>query len=273
MPLGPLTELWAAFGKEATSREALLAASAAFAALADEREALQNLNWLAPTWPHSFQHKKSAAYDPASFSLFVTQEAVIEALSRAATHWFEAARALAVFVKNSTFAGGQNQRDYRAVAQRDQDQLSVPLSNMLAQKLPQAFPLVSGEQVFPMHCAFRIAPNHQVGAEASALTVTATETCTGIAYNSEQLRQRATALFTQQTSPGAQYQLLGEVQVGVVSATPLTISCRGLWVYTLSQDYEQFLAEQIAGHTPYKRVSISSRQDGSPAPQYQNHYL
>ena len=76
MPLGPLTELWAAFGKEATSREALLAAREAFAALADEREAIHTLNWLTPAWPHSFPDK-SAAAGPASFSLFVTQEAVM----------------------------------------------------------------------------------------------------------------------------------------------------------------------------------------------------
>jgi hypothetical protein len=92
MPLGPLTELWAAFGKEATSREALLAARNAFAALADEREALHTLNWLAPVWPQSALPRSAAA--PASFSLMVTQEAIIEALSRAATHWYEAARAL-----------------------------------------------------------------------------------------------------------------------------------------------------------------------------------
>lgn len=93
MPLGPLTELWAAFSKEATSREALLAASEAFAALADEREAIHHLNWLAPAWPHPFQHEHTAS-DPALFSLIVTHEAVIEGLSRAATHWYEAARAL-----------------------------------------------------------------------------------------------------------------------------------------------------------------------------------
>lgn len=93
MPLGPLTELWAAFGREATSREALRAASSAFAALADEREAIHTLNWLAPAWPHSSRHE-SAATGPAAFSLLVTQEAVIEALSRATTHWYEAARAL-----------------------------------------------------------------------------------------------------------------------------------------------------------------------------------
>jgi len=93
MPPGPLTDLWAAFSKEATSREALLAASEAFAALADEREALQTLNWLNPIWPHAFRRESTAA-NHALFSLFVTQEAVIEALSRAATHWYEAARAL-----------------------------------------------------------------------------------------------------------------------------------------------------------------------------------
>lgn len=93
MPLGPLTELWATFSKDATSRAALLAASHAFAALADEREALHNLNWLAPVWPPSFS-SNSAAADPASFTLFVAQEAIIEALSRAATHWYEAALAL-----------------------------------------------------------------------------------------------------------------------------------------------------------------------------------
>ncbi len=77
MPLGPLTELWAAFGKEATSREALLAARSAFAALADEREAIHTLNWLASTWPHSVPHT-SAAAAPASFSLVVTQETIRE---------------------------------------------------------------------------------------------------------------------------------------------------------------------------------------------------
>ena len=93
MPLGHLTDLWAAFSKEAKNREALLAASEAFAALADEREALHTLNWLAPAWPHASQRESTTAA-PAQFSLFVTQEAVIEALSRAATHWYGAARTL-----------------------------------------------------------------------------------------------------------------------------------------------------------------------------------
>jgi hypothetical protein len=93
MPLGPLTELWAAFAREATAPNVLLAASRAFAALADERDALHALNWLTPSWLPSAP-RTGAAADPSVFSLLVAQEAVIEALSQAATHWYEAARAL-----------------------------------------------------------------------------------------------------------------------------------------------------------------------------------
>jgi baseplate J-like protein len=158
--------------------------------------------------------------------------------------------ALAVFVKNSAFSGGQNQRDYPAVTQRDQDRLTVQLRNTSTQAIPQAFPLAVGEQVFPTDCTFKVSPNHRVGAEATALTITASEICSGIAYNSQQLIKRATTLFTQQATPGTHYQLVDEVQVRVIGVSPLTVSCRGLWAYALPQDYEQFLAEQIAGDSP-----------------------
>jgi hypothetical protein len=75
MPLGPLTELWAAFGKEATSREALLAASAAFAALADERQALHNLNWLAPIWPQPALSRSAAADYTSSSHVYQVRRA------------------------------------------------------------------------------------------------------------------------------------------------------------------------------------------------------
>ncbi|HEY6539437.1 MAG TPA: hypothetical protein VIZ18_00790 [Ktedonobacteraceae bacterium] len=93
MPLEPLTELWSAFGREATSPAAVLAASRAFAALADEREAVHILNWLAPArLPVAPQ--ASAIVEASLFSRLVAHEGIIEALSRAATHWYEAARAL-----------------------------------------------------------------------------------------------------------------------------------------------------------------------------------
>ena len=44
--------------------------------------------------------------------------------------------------------------------------------------------------------------------------------------------------------------LEGDIEINITSVLPFTVSLRGLWVYHLSQDYEQFLAQQIAGDTP-----------------------
>jgi len=156
-----------------------------------------------------------------------------------------------ISVKNtSVFAGGRDERSFHAVAPPDIESLTSTLKTTLSQQMPQAFVLRPGEAVQPTHCTFSATPNHPAGAEAHTVTVQATSTCAGLAYNSEQMSQQATALFTQQTAPGANYQLVGEVQVQLVGVTPLTVSCRGLWAYTLSQDYEQFLAGQIAGDSP-----------------------
>ncbi len=114
MPLGPITELWAVFSREATSGEALLAASAAFAALAEEREAIHLLNWLAPASPPS-SLSRGAATLPASFSLLVAHETIIQALSRAATHWYEAARALVDSADHPPMSEGEEQKESPAL--------------------------------------------------------------------------------------------------------------------------------------------------------------
>lgn len=155
-----------------------------------------------------------------------------------------------VLVKNNPFSGGRDARSFQAVAQQDIDRLTSALQSTLRQQLPQAFGLRPGEAVQPTNCRFTISQNHQTGAEAQTVTVLAISTCTGIAYNIEQMSQQAIALFTHQTAPGANYQLVGEVQVQLVSVAPLTVSCRGLWAFSLSQDYEQFLAQKIAGDSP-----------------------
>ncbi len=155
-----------------------------------------------------------------------------------------------VLVKNSVLSGGREARDFRAVAQADLAQVTATLKGMLDQQMPLAFTLRPGEAVQPLDCAFNVTPTHHVGEEAATVTVQATATCQGMAYDREQLNQRATQAFIAQASPGVPYHLVGEVQVQVVSTTPLTVSCRGLWAYTLSPDYEQFLAERIAGDSP-----------------------
>jgi hypothetical protein len=74
-------------------------------------------------------------------------------------------------------------------------------------------------------------------------------TCRGIAYRLDDLIRKATAAFMT-TRPGAHYHLVGPVQATIQRAAPVTVSIRGRWTYTFSLDYQESLAEHIAGTTP-----------------------
>jgi hypothetical protein len=155
-----------------------------------------------------------------------------------------------LFVKNLTaFTGGRDVRTYRAVARADIETLTETLKTALAAQLPQAFALTSGEALLLTHCAFRASPNHRVGEEAATITIKASQTCAAVAYHQRDLQQRATAVFTHQTRPDAHFRLVGEVSAVITSVSPLTVRMEGLWVYTLSQDEQAYLASQIAGDT------------------------
>lgn len=89
MPLDELAELWAAYGSAARGVEALTATSAAFAALAEEREALHAATLLSRS---DWRSRVASTFGKPRH--FLQQQEIIESLSRAAAHWFEAARAL-----------------------------------------------------------------------------------------------------------------------------------------------------------------------------------
>ncbi len=149
MPLGPLTELWAAFGREATNPAAALAVSRAFAALADEREAV------APTWLPSAS-QPGVAVDPPVFSLLVAQEAIIEALSQAATHWYEATRALLDYAEQPLT--GEEQEESPAL------DLEALISYILAQRV-RVWAIAHSLLAEQLQLLF---PHQQKGSEGSA---------------------------------------------------------------------------------------------------------
>ncbi len=114
--------------------------------------------------------------------------------------------------------------------------------------MPQAFHLSPGEQVTPTHCILHASADHGIAEEARTVTVNASYTCKGIAYDSQQLQRSAATAFTATTRPEGNYELVGSVQTSILSVLPVVAaSLRGLWVYLLSEDYQQFLAEQLAG--------------------------
>ena len=155
-----------------------------------------------------------------------------------------------VLVKNDPFSGGRDARDFQAVAPIDLDTLTSTVKNTLVQQISQAFPLRSGETVYPTTCHFSTTADHGAGEEATTLTVKATYTCKGIVYSQDELQQRATTAFINQTNPGVQYELVSTTPPQVVSLAPFTVRMSGTWVYVLSEDYQQFLAEKIAGDSP-----------------------
>lgn len=156
-----------------------------------------------------------------------------------------------VLVKNlAAFSGGRNARDYPAVAPHDLEQLSTTLHQQLLAAIPQAFRLPPGETVSPTACHFQARADHQVGEEARTVTVTAHQTCRGIAYSRDGLQQQAAAALFRQTKPGPHFELAGVVQVTIDSVSPFTVAVQGRWRYQLSAEEKQTLAQHIAGDSP-----------------------
>lgn len=155
-------------------------------------------------------------------------------------------------VRNVTsFTGGRDARTFRAVAATDLAAVTTTVSRTVTQAFPTAFPLRPGEAAIPTHCLVMTSPNHQAGEEATSVTVTMSETCAAIAYSQRDLTRAATAAFTK-TRPGASYHIVGDVQTTLQSLSPFTVTLSGKWAYTFSQDYQDYLAEQIQGDTPEK---------------------
>ena len=83
IPLDELISLWAAFGREGTTAAATRVTSAAFAALAEEREAL-----------HAYIVVEGRSRTKQGIQAVGRHQGSIEALSLAATYWYDMARAL-----------------------------------------------------------------------------------------------------------------------------------------------------------------------------------
>jgi hypothetical protein len=90
MPLEGLAHLWGGYGQTASHAEAFQAVSAAFAALAEEREAMSLYNGL------SERHQRVVASHVLDAPLHTAtrHQSIIRRLSEAASHWFDAACAL-----------------------------------------------------------------------------------------------------------------------------------------------------------------------------------
>ncbi len=178
-----------------------------------------------------------------------------------------------VLAKNTTaFHGGQDEREYQTVTQHDINTVIATLKPAVAQSMQAAFQTYrqQSEGVYTLPCAPRVTSDQKPGQEATQVKVTASETCSAVAYNSQELREKGTDLLTHQAvqTLGTGYSLLGDVQVRITQAEvsrtipTLTFSCQGTWVYALDTTSQEHIKTIIAGKTKQEALQILATLPG-----------
>jgi len=163
-------------------------------------------------------------------------------------------------VKNlSNFSGGQDARDFQTVTKQDIANAAAPLKTTLAQSMQGALTgqTKSGEALVTPTCTPTITTDHQIGQEATQVKITVSETCSGVAYNTQELTTKATQLLTTQAIKklGTGYSMLGDVQVTTNTATvtasrpTIAFTCNGVWVYALINQAQEHIKDLIKGKT------------------------
>ena len=174
---------------------------------------------------------------------------------------------------NGPFTGGQDARSYSLVTQQDRDTTAAPLTTRVIQQVQTAFQgqLHADETLLtPTPCNPVIIADHQPGEEAQHVTITVTETCTAIAYQTQAYHDLATLLSRQEATKrlGADYSVNGDLQVTSTQTTvkgnsvEVQVTCTGTWVYQFDQDHLQRLKNLIAGKSKGEATWLLLRQRG-----------
>ena len=178
--------------------------------------------------------------------------------------------AIAVFAKNLTpFHGGQEERDFSTVSKQDINKISTRLIPTLTQSIQGALQdqLTPREQLQLLPCTPTVTSDHPIGQEASLVKVTVSATCSAVAYTSQGLVEKATALlFTEARQKlGTGYSLIGDVEVSIKQATVtrtskplvfLSFFSQSTWVYALNKSESQHIKQLIAGKTKQAALHI-----------------
>jgi VCBS repeat-containing protein len=185
--------------------------------------------------------------------------------------------AASVIAKNTiAFTGGQDERNFQTVAKSDIDTTASTLKTTLSASMQGALQgqLKPQEHLQLLPCAPIVSSDHQPGQEATRLTVTVSQTCSAVAYDGQEVAEKATQLLTTQAKQtlGTGYSLFGNVQVSVTQATVtnnskplvfLSFHAQGTWIYALSQQAQQRIKQLIAGKTKQEAMHILQSLPGT----------
>jgi hypothetical protein len=175
----------------------------------------------------------------------------------------------------SAFTGGQDANDYTYVQQQDIDAVVNPFSAQLTPSARQQAQqeLQSGEQlVRDFACTNSVNTDHKVQETADSVTVTIQVTCSGIAYNKQDLltaainAQKAAAI----TQLGTRYQPSGDIMTGVPSLDTSSkngsivyeVPTDGIWLFQIDGALEQEMAHSIAGRSQRDATDLLLQRKG-----------
>lgn len=196
-----------------------------------------------------------------------------------------------VYVKNLTaFTSGQDAREFLVVTQADRDHDAASLQARVTASTSATLQqqLLPGQILHRLPCTLNVSADHLVGAEATTLTVTISETCTAVAYDAQQVQDTAARLFVTQATRafGVGYTLVSPVQVSITGTitspgnpqVTLAFSGTGTVAYLLTAQTQQHLRAILAGkprlvalrwlsqQAGIHRASISGISDDQPLP-------
>lgn len=116
-------------------------------------------------------------------------------------------------------------------------------------------------------CNPTVSSDYQPGQEAVQVHVTASETCSAVAYDRNALLAKTTAFLRRQAMQqlGGGYRLLDTVQLFSIRTTrnnALVFSCQGIWVYALADTVRAHIKRLIAGKTKQQALAILEHLPG-----------
>lgn len=183
-----------------------------------------------------------------------------------------------VLVRNDTpFTGGTDLQDHTFVQKSDVDTAAVLLKTTLAQQARTQFQqqLKANEQlVGNPDCNTDVQYDPAtVGDQehnVASTTITATATCTGVAYDQSAALSISKSHLQKKANidPGSGYALAGNIvsNVSISQVNPdsisLLVNARGIWIYQISDEQKQTLARKLAGKKVSEARTILKSQHG-----------
>lgn len=181
-----------------------------------------------------------------------------------------------VFAKNvAPFAGGQDARDFTVVTGEDIQRVETNLITQLLQSEQAALAarVTPGEALAPPTCTRAVTSDHQMGEEATHVSVTLSETCNAVAYYTEALQKVAAKGLAAKAKKqvGAPFSLIGNVQVNILHAViaskrqgsaTLTIQTVGMYAYQFSLQELSRLKQRLLGMQEQKALRLLSGLPG-----------